>query len=36
MPPEVALVEIEHGRGAQFDPDLAAAFLLDPPRAATR
>jgi HD-GYP domain-containing protein (c-di-GMP phosphodiesterase class II) len=36
MPPEVALVEIEHGRGAQFDPDLAAAFLLDPPRAAAR
>jgi HD-GYP domain-containing protein (c-di-GMP phosphodiesterase class II)/anti-sigma regulatory factor (Ser/Thr protein kinase) len=36
MPPEVALAEIEHGRGAQFDPDLAAAFLLDPPRAAAR
>jgi HD-GYP domain-containing protein (c-di-GMP phosphodiesterase class II) len=36
MPVEVALVEIERGRGTQFDPDLAAAFLADPPTAPRR
>jgi HD-GYP domain-containing protein (c-di-GMP phosphodiesterase class II) len=36
MPEDVALAEIERGRGSQFDPDLAAALLVDsgiPPRA---
>ena len=27
LPTEVALAEIERGRGTQFDPDVAAAFL---------
>jgi HD-GYP domain-containing protein (c-di-GMP phosphodiesterase class II) len=31
LPLEVALREIERGRGRQFDPDLAAAFLANPP-----
>ena len=32
LPVEVALAEIERGRGTQFDPDLARLFLADPPR----
>jgi HD-GYP domain-containing protein (c-di-GMP phosphodiesterase class II)/anti-sigma regulatory factor (Ser/Thr protein kinase) len=31
IPADLALAEIEHCRGTQFDPDLAAAFLVDPP-----
>ena len=31
MPADMALAEIERRRGTQFDPDLAAAFLMDPP-----
>ena len=36
MPSQMALAEIERGRGTQFDPDLAAAFLKDPPRTFAR
>lgn len=32
-PLDVALAEIERGRGTQFDPDAAAAFLANPPPA---
>ena len=28
---EMILGEIERGRGSQFDPDLASAFLANPP-----
>ncbi|MGH2469824.1 MAG: HD-GYP domain-containing protein, partial [Chloroflexota bacterium] len=31
LPREVALGEIRKGQGAQFDPDLAEAFLKAPP-----
>jgi HD-GYP domain-containing protein (c-di-GMP phosphodiesterase class II) len=33
LPVDVALQEIERGRGSQFDPDIARAFLADPPAA---
>lgn len=36
LPAEMALAEIERGRGTQFDPDLAAAFLMDPPPSPAR
>lgn len=32
LPVSAALAEIERGRGRQFDPDVAALFLVDPPR----
>jgi HD-GYP domain-containing protein (c-di-GMP phosphodiesterase class II) len=31
FPVDVALSEIERGRGTQFDPDIARLFLADPP-----
>ena len=31
LPLEFALGEIERGRGSQFDPDVASAFLANPP-----
>jgi anti-sigma regulatory factor (Ser/Thr protein kinase) len=31
LPVDIALKEIERGRGSQFDPDIARTFLADPP-----
>jgi HD-GYP domain-containing protein (c-di-GMP phosphodiesterase class II) len=31
LPVDVALQELERGRGSQFDPDIARTFLADPP-----
>ncbi len=31
LPVDVALAEIERGRGTQFDPEIARVFLADPP-----